>query len=211
MGSHFHTPPRKSSGKAPAGGPSPAELDRRILLIRGQRVLLDSDLALLYGVPTFRFNEAVKRNSARFPPDFRFQLTRPEFASLRSQIASSVIEVTDNKHDKTNSSQIAMSSGRHRGATYLPWVFSEHGALMAAQVLHAPRAVEMSIFVVRAFVRLREVLATHREFAAKLAELEQKLEGHDTAIAEIVATLRTMLAAPGSDHGRKIGFRPGNR
>jgi hypothetical protein len=139
------------------------QIDRMIRTIRGVRVMLDRDLAKIYGVPTFRFNEAIKRNRHRFPPDFMFQLTREEFDALKSQIAMS-------KPD--NSSQFAMSSGKHRGAAYRPYAFTEHGALQAANVLRSPRAVQMSVFVIRAFVKMREALRGTPELARKLAALE---------------------------------------
>jgi len=112
------------------------QIDRMIRTIRGVRVMLDRDLAKIYGVPTFRFNEAIKRNRHRFPPDFMFQLTREEFNSLKSQIAMSKRE---------NSSQIAMSSGKHRGAAYRPYAFTEHGALQAANVLRSSRGSSLSL------------------------------------------------------------------
>jgi ORF6N domain len=116
--------------------PIPIEqIDGMIRMIRGTRVMLDRDLAKIYGVPTFRFNEAIKRNRHRFPPDFMFQLTREEFDSLKSQIAMS---------KSANSSQFAMSSSKHRGAAYRPYCFTEHGALQAANVLRSPRAVQMN-------------------------------------------------------------------
>src|SRR5213080_4598760 len=117
------------------------QIDGMIRLIRGVRVMLDRDLARIYGVPTFRFNEAIKRNRHRFPSDFMFQLTREESDSLTSQIAIS---------SSSNSSQIAMSSSKHRGRAYRPYAFTEHGALQAANVLRSPRAVQMSVFVIRA-------------------------------------------------------------
>jgi hypothetical protein len=120
------------------------QIDEMIRTIRGVRVMLDRDLAKIYGVPTFRFNEAIKRNRHRFPADFMFQLTRAEFDTFKSQLA--------------NSSQIAMSSGKHRGTAYRPYAFTEHGALQAANVLRSPRAVQMSVFVIRAFVKMREAL-----------------------------------------------------
>lgn len=133
------------------------QIERLIYLIRGQRVMLDSDLASIYGVSTSRFNEQIKRNSARFPPDFRFQLTPEEHSSLRSQIA-------------------ILEKGRGRYRKYPPYAFTEHGTIMAASVLSSPQAVEMSIFVVRAFVRLRELLSTHHQLAAKLDELERNCQ-----------------------------------
>ena len=133
--------------------------------------MLDRDLAKIYGVPTFRFNEAIKRNRHRFPSDFMFRLTRKEFDTLKSQT--------------TNSSQIAMSSAKHRGTEYRPYAFTEYGALQAANVLRSPRAVQMSVFVIRAFVKMRET----RDLARKLAALEKQLTGrlnmHETAIVQV--------------------------
>ena len=157
------------SGKR-TGSPSsivPAErIQQIILLIRGEKVILDADLAALYGVETRRLNEQVIRNLHRFPDDFMFQLTRQELRALISQFA--------------------ISNGGRGGRTKLPYAFTEHGAIMAASVLNTPRAVEMSVFVVRAFVRLRNFLATHKELAEKLAELERKLESHDEQIVAII-------------------------
>jgi|ERR1039457_4043075 ORF6N domain len=119
-------------------------IDNLIREIRGQKVILDSDLAALYGVPTFRFNEAIKRNKNRFPPDFMFQLSQAEFEALRSQTAISEME------GAANSSQIAMSSRKHRGTAYRPYAFTEHGALQAANILRSQRAVQMS-FAAREF------------------------------------------------------------
>jgi hypothetical protein len=167
------------------------EVQRRIHLVRGRRVILDADLARFYGVSSKRLLEQVRRNPERFPDDFCFQLTRPEVANLRSQIAT--------------------SSLAHGGRRYTPWVFTEHGALMAANVLHSPEAVRMSVLVIRAFVQLRELLSSHVELAAKLADLERKFEGHDAAIANLFEAIRQLLAPAGPDHERKIGFHPGNR
>jgi hypothetical protein len=184
----------------------PAErIQSRILVLRDQRVLLDRDLAALYGVPTFRLNEAVKRNANRFPEDFRFQLTREEFARLRSQFAISKTKPAGKQEDAVNSSQSAMSSSRHRGAAYLPWAFTEHGALMAANVLNSPEAVAMSVQVVRAFVRLRQMLVNHKALAAKLAELDARVGAHDEQLATLVEAIR-QLAAPPPAHGREMGF-----
>ena len=164
------------------------QIDGMIRTIRGTRVLLDRDLAKIYGVPTFRFNEAIKRNRHRFPPDFMFQLTREEFDSLKSQIAMSKRE---------NSSQIAMSSGKHRGAAYRPYAFTEHGALQAANVLRSRRAVQMSVFVIRAFVKMREALRGNPELARKLAALEKKLTArldvHEAAIVQVLREVMQIL------------------
>jgi len=129
---------------------------RQIRIFRGQRVLLDSDLADLYGVPTHRFNEAVKRNGDRFPADFAFRLTVEEYDSLRSQSA-------------------ILKTGRGQHRKYLPYVFTEHGSIMAAMILNSPIAIEMSVHVVRAFVKLRQVLASNSELARRLATLERSV------------------------------------
>jgi hypothetical protein len=140
-----------------------------IHVIRRQRVMFDSDLARLYGVPTHRLNQAIKPNADRFPADFRFQLIREEYANLISQIVISNSEPVIKQADALNSSQFVMSSRKHRGAAYLPWAFTEHGALMAATVLNSPRAVQMSLFVVRAFVQMREDEARSAEMASRSA------------------------------------------
>ncbi|MFM7751507.1 MAG: ORF6N domain-containing protein [Opitutaceae bacterium] len=166
-------------------------IQSRIVVLREQRVLLDRDLASLYGVTTKRLNEQVRRNSGRFPPDFRFQIDHEEVANLRSQFAT--------------------SSQGHGGKRHLPFAFTEHGALMAAQVLHSPEAVAMSVHVVRAFVRLRRMLVDHHTLAAKRSELDARVGTHDRQLAALVAAIRQLTAPPGPDHGRKIGFHRGNR
>ena len=165
-----------------------------IHLIRGERVILDSDLARIYGVETKSLNRAVKRNPERFPSDFVFQLTKDELTALRYQFGTSNLR-----------SQIAISKGRG-GRRYPPYAFTEHGAIMAANVLNSQQAVRMSVFVVRAFVKLREVLATHKELADKLAELERKVGTHDKAIVSIIATIRGLTESP-RPKPRAIGFR----
>jgi len=159
----------------------------RILLIRGRRIIMDYDLAALYGVTTARLNEQVRRNIERFPEDFVFQLGKQEFAALMSQIATS-------------------NAGRG-GRRKLPYAFTEHGAIMAAGVLSSPRAVEVSVYVVRAFVRLREVLASNKELAKKLDELERKLSAHDKAIVQLVNAIRQLMTPP-ERKKRSIGFAP---
>ena len=150
-----------------------------IRIIRGQRVILDSDLAKIYGTSTMRLNEQVKRNQKRFPADFMFRLTKNEWDSLISQIA--------------------ISKGRG-GRRKLPYAFTEHGAVMAANVLNSERAVAMSVYVVRAFVKLRELLASSDELAKKLDALERKLTGrlntHEKAIIELFAQIRRLLKPP---------------
>jgi predicted amino acid-binding ACT domain protein len=182
------------------------QIDEMIRTIRGTRVILDSDLAKIYGVPTFRFNEAIKRNRHRFPEDFMFQLTREEFNSLKSQIAMS---------GRQNSSQIAMSSSKHRGAAYRPYAFTEHGALQAANVLRSSRAVQMSVFVIRAFVKMRETLRAAPELARKLAALEKKLTArldvHEAAIVQVLQEVMQILNPPSplpEPAKPRIGFTP---
>ena len=160
-------------------------VESRILVLRGQRVILDRDLAELYGVPAKRLNEQVKRNRERFPADFVFQLSAREQEALRSQDATS-------------------KTGRG-GRRYPPYAFTEHGAIMAATVLNSEQAVEMSVFVVRAFVRLREMLATNRKLAAKMDELERRLDTHDATIQELIEAIRELMA-PQPAKGRKIGY-----
>lgn len=156
-----------------------------IRVIRNQKVLLDADLAALYGVETKRFNEQVKRNRARFPDDFMFQLTEAEFAALRSQSATS------------NTSR--------GGRRYLPYAFTEHGAIMAATILNSPWATEVSVYVVRAFIRLREVLASQEALVQRLDRLEANLTEHDQAISDILKALRQLMMPPDPPK-RQIGF-----
>src|SRR5437762_9307344 len=175
---------------------SKGQIDSMIRTIRGSRVILDSDLAKIYGVPTFRFNEAIKRNRHRFPPDFMFQLTTEEAAALRSQIA--ILKETAGEGLTPKSSQIAiLKKGRGQHRKYRPYAFTEHGALQAANVLRSPRAVQMSVFVIRAFVRMRETLLGTRELAQKLAVLEKKLTSrldvHEAAIVEVLQDLMQTL------------------
>ena len=162
------------------------DITRAILVLRGQRVILDRELAAIYGVTTKRFNEQVKRNADRFPEDFMFQLTPEESDSLRSQIAT-------------------LKGGRGQHRKYLPYAFTEHGAIQAANVLNSPRAVAMGVFVVRAFVRLRALLVSNTALARKLDELERKYQHHDEAIAAILSAIRE-LTNPPTPKRRGIGF-----
>ena len=150
-----------------------------IRTIRGQRVILDADLARIYGVPTHRLNEQVKRNAKRFPPDFLFQLTDEEAKNLKSQIAI---------------------SSSHGGRRTLPYAFTENGAIMAANVLNSPQAVRMSVFVVRAFVQMRELLGSTKDLAKQLAALEKKLterlDGHENAIVDVLRRMMDILDPP---------------
>jgi hypothetical protein len=162
-------------------------VESRILILRHQKIILAEDLAELYGVPVKRLNEQIKRNRERFPADFMFQLTAKEYETLRSQIATS-----------------KKSRG---GSRYAPNAFTEHGAIMAATVLNSKRAVQMSVFVVRAFVRLREMLSTNSQLATKLNELERHVEGHDATIQDLIEAIKELMI-PEQPSGRKIGFRP---
>lgn len=157
-----------------------------ILIVRGQRVILDRELAAIYGVTTGRLNEAVKRNAKRFPEDFMFQLTREEGRLSRSHFA-------------------ILNTGRGHNIKYLPYAFTEHGAVQAANVLNSARAIEMGIYVVRAFVHLRAMLTANAALARKLDELERKYQHHDDAIKAILAAIRELMNPPIPKH-RPIGF-----
>ena len=164
------------------------DIAQRIRLVRGQRVVLDADLAAFYGETTKRFNQQVRRNLARFPADFMFQLDPDEFAALRLQSAT-------------------LNTGRGQHRKYLPLAFTEHGAIMAATLFNSLRATEISVHVVRAFVELRAMLATNREMSNKLYQLERKVSRHDQAIAELIDSMRQLLAPP-EPPKQPIGFVP---
>ena len=188
-------------------------IESLILTMREQKVILDADLAELYGVPTKVFNQALKRNLERFPDDFAFQLTAAEFAALRgpnsSRIAISSPQPVETESDNPNWSQFVTSSRKHRGAAYRPWVFTEHGALMAANILRSERAVEMSVFVIRAFVKMREHLAANAAVLKRLAEIDKTLLEHDSALRTIWTKLQPLLAPPPEPPRRRIkGFNP---
>ena len=197
-----------------------------ILTLRGQKVILDADLAEAYGVQTRRLNEQVKRNADRFPEDFMFQLTPAEWGNLKSQFATSSLEpvhnhedngnrsqivtgcsqLVVNEEDKGNRSQIATGSQRHRDPRALPRVFTEHGAIMAASVLNSPKAVEMSVFVVRAFVKMREQQAVNAEILKRLAEIDKTLLEHNDALQVIWEQLQPLLVPPDPPRKGRIGF-----
>jgi hypothetical protein len=165
----------------------PAEyIAQSILFLRGQRVILDRELAAIYGVETRTRNQAVKRNSERFPDDFMSQLNQEEAERSRSQ-------------------SVILNAGRGQNIKYLPYAFTEHGAIQAANILNSPRAVEMGVYVVRAFVKLREVLASNKALAQKLDQLERKLQTHDQAILTIVKAIRQLMNPPAPKR-RPIGF-----
>jgi hypothetical protein len=183
-------------------------LERLIYELRGQKVMLDVDLARIYGVPTKRLNEQIKRNRERFPADFAFRLTAKEMENLRSQIA------TGSQFRTILRSQNATSSS-HGGRRYLPWAFTEHGAIMAANVLNSARAVQMSVFVVRAFLKMRALLGDKRELAKQLAalekELKQRLDVHEAAIVTILQRVMDIIeppALPPEPPKPRIGFNP---
>ena len=165
--------------------------------LRGEKVILDADLARIYGVSTKRLNEQVKRNARRFPSDFAFRLSKAELEQVAGKITSS--DRSDNR------SQIATGSQKHRDPRFLPYAFTEHGALMAANVLNSPRAVEMSVLVVRTFVRMRHLLAAHKELTGKLDDLERKIGIHDRQIQAIFDAIRQLMTPP-EPKRRKIGF-----
>ena len=173
----------------------------RIMLLRGQKVLLDTDLAALYDIPTKRFNEQVKRNLERFPADFMFQLTEDEWDALRSQFAT-------------------LKTGRGKHRKYMPYAFTEHGAIMAATILNSPKATEVSVYVVRAFVRLREVLASNKVLAKRLDVLEQTTEAmamqHDSfarntrvQLKQVFDAIRELMTPPEPKKKRPIAFITG--
>lgn len=164
-------------------------IERKIYLIRGQKVILDRDLSELYGVETFNLNKAVKRNIARFPEDFMFQLNKEESESLRFQIG-------------------ILKKGRGEHRKYLPYVFTEQGVAMLSSVLKSERAVQVNIAIMRAFVRLREILTNHKELAQKLMLLEKKLEKHDSEIRIIFDAIRQLMLPPSKETTR-IGFKKG--
>ncbi len=164
-----------------------SQLAQRIQLIRGQRVILDTDLAAFYGETTKRFNQQVNRNLARFPEGFMFQLDYEEFTNLRLQIATSSLK------------------SAHGGRRYAPMAFTEHGAIMASMVLNSERATQLSIYVVQAFVELRGMLSTNRELSQKLHALERKVSKHDESISQLIESMQQMLAAP-EIQKRPIGF-----
>lgn len=177
----------------------PSALEPLIMEIRHHRVILDADLAQLYGVRTKRFNEAFKRNRRRFPPDFSFQLSEPEFLHLKKTLAA-----IGKEH--ANWSQFATSSASRRGNTYRPWAFTEHGALMAANVLRSERAIRMSVYVIRAFVRLRDGLAANSTILKRLAEIDRTLLQHDSALRDVFRKLLPLLESPADPPRRGIGF-----
>ena len=162
------------------------DINSVIRTFRGFKVILDSDLAAIYGVPTFRFNEAVRRNIDKFPSDFLFQLTKEEVQSLISQSAIS-------------------KTGRG-GRRSLPWAFTEHGAPQAANILNSPAASAMSVYVIRAFIRLRDELAANAALEKRLAVIEKTLTAHDNTLRDVILKIRPLLLPPTEPNKRRIGF-----
>lgn len=163
-------------------------IEKAILVIRGQKVMLDRDLAQLYGVPTKALNQAVSRNRRRFPEDFMFQLSEEELENWRSQFVTS-------------------NSAARMGLRRRPYAFTEQGVAMLSSVLHSERAIEVNIAIMRAFVRLREILATHKDLARKLDQLERKLGEHDDKFRIVFEAIRQLMAPPPEpEKKRRIGF-----
>jgi len=176
-----------------------------IHLARGQKVMLDFDLAALYGVSTKALNQAVSRNRVRFPNDFVFQLTRKEYESLKSRNAPSTLHLSKTQEVTSNWSQIVTSSRKHRGAVYRVQAFTEQGVAMLSSVLRSQRAVQVNIAIMRAFVQLRSVLESNRELARKFSELEKQVGKHDEDIAAIIEAIRQLIEPPAKPQ-RQIGF-----
>lgn len=165
-----------------------------IHVIRRQRVVLDHELAKLYGVSNMAFNQAVRRNASKFPADFAFQITRQEVVNLKSQSVISSSVAPDRPF------------GGHGGLRKLPWAFTEHGAIMAATILRSPRAVAMSVYVVRAFVRMRDELMTNAVILKRLEQIDRKLLEHDVVLRDLVEQLMPLLAGPSESPSKEIGF-----
>ena len=161
------------------------KIENRILLIRGEKVIVDADLAGFYGVPTKRLNEQVKRNVNRFPADFMFQLTKSE----KSEVVANCDHLENLKYSRA-----------------LPYAFTEHGAIMAASVLNTPRAIEVSVFIVRAFIKLRQIIAGHKELQRKISKIENRLIDHDEQIVELVDLIKQLLNPKLPPKKRRIGF-----
>lgn len=182
------------------------KIDPLIRTIRGYRVVLDADLARLYGVSTKALNQAVRRNADRFPADFVFQLDWSEWDDLRSHVVTSTPQPPEFGNKSWNRSQIVTGSQKHRDKRFAPSAFTEHGALMAANILRSDRAVQMSVFVVRAFIRLREHAAANTAVMARLAEIDKTLLQHDAALRDLYRKLLPLLQPQADPPKRRIGF-----
>ena len=172
-------------------------IEPRIITVRGQKAILDSDLAQIYGVTTKALNQAIKRNMGKFPLDFMFRLTLQDIMDFNSRAASG--------GESDMRSQIVTASPK-RNIRYLPYAFTKHGAIMAAMVLNSPLAVQMSVLVVRAFAKMRETLASTEIMARRLADIEKKLLTHDAALRDLYHKIRPLLLPPPEKPRRRIGF-----
>ena len=182
----------------------PENLAQLVFFIRGEKVMLDADLAALYGVRPKALNQAVKRNNARFPADFCFQLTAKEWADLKSRISGTTAQAADNEAPAQNWSQFVTSSMRHRGATYRPYAFTEQGVAMLSSVLRSKRAVEVNVAIMRTFVQLRRLMDTNRDLARKIEALEKK---YDEQFAVVFEAIKQLIAPPEPEPPRRrIGF-----
>ena len=190
--------------EAPETGDADRALEPLIFSIRDRRVMLDADLARLYGVSTKRFNEAFRRNQRRFPDDFAFRLSAGEFSDLRAQDPSR--QASDLSVNSSIWSQFATRYSRRRKLGDRPWAFTEHGALMAANVIRSERAVHMSIYVIRAFVRLRERAASDAAILKRLGEIDGTLLRQDAALRDVYGKLLPLLRPPPDPPRRRIGF-----
>jgi hypothetical protein len=176
----------------------PENVARLVFFVRGEKVMLDADLAMLYGVEARALNQAVARNRKRFPGDFMFQLTKKEYNSIRSQF------VTTSGRAIVNSSQIVMSSRKHRGRAYRPYAFTEQGVAMLSSVLRSSRAVEVNIAIMRTFVQLRRLMDSNADLARKIENLEKK---YDEKFATVFAAIKQLIAPP-APAKKRIGFHP---
>ena len=187
----------------------PVRIEPLILTLRGQKVILDADLAGLYGVQTKVLNQAVKRNADRFPEDLMFQLTALEWRNLKSQFVTSSFQPPEEEEVGSLRSQfVTLKTGRGQHRKYMPFAFTEHGVLMTAMVLNSPESVAMSLFVIRAFVRMREQLAAKAMILKRLAEIGKTLLEQDQALGLIWEQLQPLLAPPPDPPKRRIGFHP---
>ena len=164
------------------------KIDQSIFLIRGEKVIVDADLAQFYGVPTKRLNEQVKRNKGRFPNDFMFQLSAEE----KSELVANCVHLEKLKYSKS-----------------LPYAFTEHGAIMAASVLNSLKAIEVSVYIVRAFVRIRRVISEHKEISRRIVQIENHLADHDEQILELIQAIKQLLKPEPPPKKRRIGFHAG--
>jgi ORF6N domain len=176
----------------------------RILTVREQKIVIDSDLAAVYGVTTKRLNEQFRRNRKRFPEDFAFQLSVEEYESLRAQIATLNEDTLSDESKRSQNATLKLGRGQHR--KYRPWAFTEHGALQVANILRSDRAIAMSVYVIRAFIELRERIAANTAILKRLAEIDKALLEHDTALQDIYQKLLPLLAPPPEPPRRQIGF-----